>query len=69
MGKLLDTVATRDATLREMLDATAHYPDDGVFRWFQQSEISPDGSIHPRETLRLTFGQVRREIGWTGGKP
>jgi hypothetical protein len=60
-----DNLITRDVTLREMLDATAYYSDDEVFRWFQASYVSGDGKIHPHETLRLTIGQVRREIGWT----
>jgi hypothetical protein len=59
-----DNPATRDATLLELLDAMAHYHDDDVFRWFQVSRVGTDGITYPIETLRLTFGQVRREIGW-----
>jgi len=60
-----DTYPTRDVTIRELLDATSEYRDEDVLRWYQMSRVATDGSIHPTVTLRLTYGQARREIGWT----
>lgn len=53
----------RDVTLREMVDAMNKSPDDVVFRWFQDSQPNGDGSIAALDSLRLTLGQVRRELG------
>ena len=49
---------TRDVSLREMIQAMSHLPDDAVFRWFQTVH---DG--HPSDTLKVTVGQARREAG------
>ncbi len=56
---------TRNATLREFCEATAHYADDEVFRWYQASTPGPDGTAVPTITYRLTFREVRRTIGFS----
>ena len=43
----------REVTLREMVEAMSHYPDDATFRWF---------TVNNDTAIRLTFGQVRREL-------
>lgn len=52
----------RDVTLREMLEAMAHYRDDETFRWFQTSMIGPHGTAQATDTLRVSMGQARREV-------
>lgn len=54
---------TRDVSLREMIRAMDHLPDDAAFRWFQSSYTASDGSVHPSDTLRVTMGQARQEAG------
>jgi hypothetical protein len=54
---------TRAVTLREMLAAMSKSPDTDVFRWFQDSEPLPDGSIGALDSLYVTVGQVRSELG------
>lgn len=54
---------TRDVTLREMVEAMGHLPDDTVFRWYQDSVVIPDRGWHqPTLTMRITLGQLRREL-------
>jgi len=53
----------RDVTLREMIEAMAALPDDAVFRWFQTSRPDPEITAEAGELLRVTMGQVRRELG------
>lgn len=54
---------TRDVTLREMVEAMGHLPDDTVFRWYQDSVVIPDRGWHqPTVTMRITLGQLRREL-------
>lgn len=54
---------TRQSTLREMLAAMAHLPDDTVFRWYQVSEAGPLlGSHIAGDSLFVTLGQVRLEL-------
>lgn len=53
---------TVNATLREVVTAMAHLPDDTVFRWYQTSATSRDGVPQATATLRLTLGQVRAEL-------
>ena len=55
---------TRDASLIEMVQAMSHLPDETVFRWYQCSEVDPSrGSHEPGDTLRVTLGQIRRDLG------
>lgn len=54
---------TRDVTLRELIEAMSQSEDDEVFRWFQISYVDSSGVPAPGDTLRLTIGQVRREMG------
>lgn len=53
---------TRDVSLREMLEAMAAYPDDATFRWFQTSVVNERGEPQATDTLRVSMGQVRREV-------
>lgn len=53
----------RDCTLAEMVDAMNHLDDDVAFRWFQDSYVAPDGSIHAGRLYRVSMGQARRELG------
>lgn len=54
---------TRDVTLREMVEAMGQLPDDTVFRWYQDSVVIPDRGWHqPTVTMRITLGQLRREL-------
>jgi len=54
---------TRDVTIVEMLQAMSRYSDDDVFRWFVVSRINADGEPEHVETLRLTVGQARKDLG------
>lgn len=49
----------RDVTLREMVTAMAHLPNETVFRWYQ---TTIGGGI-AGDTLRITLGQLRKELG------
>lgn len=53
----------RDVTLAEMLNAMNHLDDDATFRWFQDSYVSPDGSVQPGRLYRVSMGQARRDLG------
>ena len=52
----------RDVSLREMLEAMAHYRDDETFRWFQTSILNDRGEPQATDTLRVTMGQARAEV-------
>ena len=52
----------RDVTLREMLEAMSHYPDDATFRWFQTSTVDASGVPQATDTLRVSMGQARSEV-------
>jgi hypothetical protein len=52
----------RDVSLREMLEAMAHYRDDETFRWFQTSMLSGRGDAQATDTLRVSMGQARLEV-------
>jgi len=52
----------RDVTLREMLEAMAHYDDDATFRWFQTSVTNGRGEPQATDTLRVTMRQARLEV-------
>lgn len=54
----------RDVTTAEMLVAMGERHDDETFRWFQTSSIGPDGVPVAGDTLRLTFGQLRSDLGF-----
>lgn len=54
---------SRRVTLAEMVDAMNHVDDEAPFRWFQDSYVASDGSIHAGETLLVTMGQARKELG------
>lgn len=58
---LLPGPPIRDVTLREMLEAMAHY-DDATFRWFQTSVVDGHGSSQATDTLRVTMRQARLEV-------
>lgn len=57
-----DDVETRIVSLKEMVEAMGASSDDDTFRWFQTSYAQPDGSIHHKETLRVTMRQARAEL-------
>ena len=52
----------RDVSLREMLEAMAHYRDDETFRWFQTAAMGPQGTAQATDTLRVSMGQARLEV-------
>ena len=52
----------RDVSLREMLEAMAHYHDDEAFRWFQTSIVNGRGEPQATDTLRVSMGQARLEV-------
>ena len=52
----------RDVTLREMLEAMAHYRDEETFRWFQTSMVGARGEAQAADTLHVSMGQARREV-------
>lgn len=54
----------RDVTIMELLDTTARHDDDEVFRWYQTSTPGVDGIAVAGETLRLTYGELRRALRW-----
>ncbi len=57
---------THHVTLKQMLEAMSHYPDETVFRWYQDSEVIPSKGWHqPTTTLVVTMGQVRQELRMT----
>jgi hypothetical protein len=53
--------------MREMVEAMSKLPDDAVFRWYQDSYAAPDGSIQPADTMCVTMGQARAELGIASG--
>lgn len=55
---------TRETSLREMVEAMAHLPDDYTFRWYQVSLPGP-GWATAGDSLRVTLGQVRAELKLT----
>lgn len=58
---------TKDVSLREMVEAMSYYRDDETFRWFQPSVVGDRGWAVPAgPALRVTMGQVRRELGIVG---
>jgi hypothetical protein len=52
----------RDVTLREMLEAMAHYDGDATFRWYQASRLNARGEPEATDTLRVSMDQARREV-------
>jgi hypothetical protein len=52
----------RDVSLREMLEAMAHYRDDETFRWYQTSKINARGEPDATDILRVSMGQARQEV-------
>lgn len=52
----------RDVSLREMLVAMSAQDDCATFRWFQASVVNAQGVPEATETLRVSMGQVRREV-------
>lgn len=52
----------RDVSLRELLEAMAHFRDDETFRWFQTSTVDARGVPQAVDTLRVSMGQARREV-------
>ena len=64
MARAEAVIPVREVSLREMLEAMAHMRDDETFRWYQTSKIQPDRGWHEcKDTLRVTVGQARRELG------
>lgn len=61
-GRVAPGPPIRDVSLREMLEAMSHYRDDETFRWYQTSTINERGEPVATDTLRVTMGQVRREV-------
>jgi len=51
-----------EVSLREMLEAMAHLPEDAPFRWYQTSRVDSRGIPQPEDTLLVTMGQARREV-------
>lgn len=58
----------REVSLREMLEAAKDRADDEVFRYYQTSAIGDRGVPVAVETIRVTFGVARRELGLAPGK-
>lgn len=56
------TPDVKDVSLREIVQAMAKSPDSEVFRWFQDSYVGSDGRIQAGVTMRLTLGQLRKEL-------
>jgi len=55
---------TKTTTLKELVAAMSHLPDDAVFRWFQDSVVIPDKGWHQATvTYHVTMGQARKELG------
>lgn len=52
----------RDVTSHDLLDALVNESDDYVVRYYQVSIVGANGSAVPVETLRLTLGQLRRDV-------
>lgn len=52
----------RVVSLVEMLEAMGEQSDDETFRYYQTSYVGTQGWHIPGETLRLTFGEVRKAI-------
>lgn len=57
-----------NVSLRVMVERMGHMKDSEAFRWFQDSYVASDGSIHAGDTLLITMGQARAELG-IGKKP
>jgi hypothetical protein len=54
----------RHTTLKEMVEAMSKYEDDEPFRWYQVAKMAHHGGWHePVETLVVTMGQIRKELG------
>jgi hypothetical protein len=53
---------TKPVSLREMVEAMAHLPDETVFRWYQVSLPGPGWAL-PGDSLFVTLGSVRKDLG------
>jgi hypothetical protein len=56
-------VTTVHITLKQLVEAMARLRDDEPFRWFQKSHVGVAGWAEPDETLVVTMGQARKELG------
>lgn len=65
---VLEMTDAKNVSLREMVEHMGHMKDSDAFRWFQDSYVASDGSIHAGDTLLVTMGQARVELG-IGEKP
>lgn len=54
---------TRTVSLREMVEAMASSADDETFRWYQTSVVNDRGEPSATDTLRVSMGQARAELG------
>ena len=54
---------SKEISLQELVEKLAYLRDDETFRWWQDSAVAPDGSVHATDTYRVTMGQARRELG------
>jgi len=54
-------VEPREAPFEEIIEALAEHGerDDDVFRYYTTSYVAQDGSIHHKETLYITVGELR----------
>lgn len=52
-----------ETTLVEMVRAMSKYRDDEPFRWFQCSILNARDEAQATDTLLVTMGQARRELG------
>lgn len=54
---------SNNVTLAQLVDLMNHLDDDETFRWFQDSYVASDGSIHAGPTYRVSMGQARADLG------
>lgn len=52
-----------DVSIKEMLEAMSRYKDEDTFRYYQISWVGQDGMTVAGNTLRVTVGQARKELG------
>lgn len=58
-----DGLETRRVSLRELIEAMAHVPDDEIFRWFQGSTLGGEGTTQATVTYCVTMKDARTAVG------
>lgn len=55
---------TRDVGLRELVESLSHLSDEEAFRWHQETRgMDAAGVPVAGDTLRVTMGRIREELG------